>query len=337
MIDAELLDAAAAKRSFHGVVSVDVGDDRVLERCYGFAHRALQVPHTPSTRFAMASGSKSFTALAIMHQIQAGAIGLDDAARRYLGDDLPLIGDDVTIEHLLTHTSGIGDYLDEDGDWDPADYVLALPVHLLLSAESFLPMLAGHAAKHAPGAEFTYCNGGYMVLAVILERITGRIFQDVVDETVLQPAGMRETAYLRSDELPGDVALGYLFPEGDRSNVLHLPIRGNGDGGAYTSAADMHVFWRALHADAIVPAPVVAEMTRPRVEVDDENLRCGAGFWVHPDDPAVVMDGGDAGVNFRSTHDPRTCTTVTVMSNCTYGSGAVMEYIQDAWPAITAS
>lgn len=334
MIDLDELDAAAQERSFSGVVTIDVGDRTVLERSYGLAHRALAVPNSRTTRFAMASGSKSFTALAIMRQVVSGTLRLQDPVRRFLGDDLPLIDDDVTIEQLLTHTSGIGDYLDEDDDWDPADYVLPVPVHTLETAESFLPILDGFPRKHRPGARFTYCNGGYIVLAIVLERITGRQFQDVVDTDVIRPAGLTSTAYLRSDELPGDVARGYLHPEGDRSNVLHLPVRGNGDGGAYTSAADMHQFWRALHAGAIVPPDMVTEMTRPRSSVPDEGLRYGIGFWLHPDDPAIVMGGFDAGVAFRSTHDPATGTTVTVLSNCTFGSGAVVALLQNSWPDV---
>lgn len=242
MIDLDELDAVALERSFTGVVTVDVGDRTVLERSYGLAHRALQVPNTPTTRFAIASGSKSLTALAIMRQVVSGMLRLQDPVRRFLGDDLPLIDDDVTIEQLLTHTSGIGDYLDEDDDWDSADYVLPVPVHTLETAESFLPILDGFPRKHPPGERFTYCNGGYIVLAIVLERLTGRQFQDVVDTDVIRPAGLTSTAYLRSDELPGDAALGYLYSAGDRSNVLHLPVRGNGDGGAYTSAADLHRF-----------------------------------------------------------------------------------------------
>ncbi|WP_369372163.1 serine hydrolase domain-containing protein [Promicromonospora sp. Populi] len=336
MIDLDKLDAVALERSFSGVVTIDVGDRRVLERSYRLAHRALQVPNTPTTRFAMASGSKSFTALAIMQQVVAGTLRLQDPVRQYLGDDLPLIDDGVTIEHLLTHTSGIGDYLDEDADWDRADHVLPVPVHTLETAESFVPILGGFPSKHAPGARFTYCNGGYIVLAIVLERVTGRQFQDVVDTDVIQPAGLASTAYLRSDELPGDAALGYLHPEGDRSNVLHLPVRGNGDGGAYTSAADLHRFWQALHAGAIVPLDVVAEVTRPRSEVPEEDLRYGLGFWLHPDDPAVVLGGFDAGVALRSTHDPATGTTATVFSNCTFGSGAVVELLQESWPEVLA-
>ncbi|MFI6423971.1 serine hydrolase domain-containing protein [Promicromonospora sp. NPDC050880] len=331
MISLAELDAVAAERSFSGTVTVDVDDHRVLERSYGFAHRALRVPNTSATRFAMASGSKSFTALAIMRQVVAGTLRLQDPVRRFLRDDLPLIDDGVTIEHLLTHTSGMGDYLDEDDDWDPADHVLSVPVHTLETAESFLPILDGLPSKHEPGARFTYCNGGYVVLAIVLERVTGRQFQDVVDAEVIRPAGLTGTAYLRSDELPGDAALGYLHPEGDRSNVLHLPVRGNGDGGAYTRAADLHQFWQALHAGAIVPSDVLTEMTRPRSDVPDEDLRYGIGFWLHPEDPAVVMGGFDAGVAFRSTHDPATRTTATVLSNCTFGSGAIVTLLQDSW------
>ncbi|WP_285104517.1 serine hydrolase domain-containing protein [Promicromonospora sp. MEB111] len=331
MIDLDELDAAASARSFSGVVTIDVGDRRVVEHCYGFAHRALRVPNTPGTRFAIASGSKSFTALAIMQQVASGTLALSDPVRRYLGADLPLIDDDVTIEQLLTHTSGIGDYLDEDDDWDPADYVLSVPVHTLETAESFLPILGGLPHKHPPGARFTYCNGGYIVLAIVLERVTGRRFQDVVETDVFRPAGMTSTAYLRSDELPGDVALGYLDSDGDRSNVLHLPVRGNGDGGAYTSAADLHRFWRALHDGAIVPHEVATEMTRPHVIVP-EGPRYGLGFWPHPVDPAVVILGSDAGVEFRSTHDPVTCTTATVLSNCSTGSQPVLDLLRASWP-----
>jgi CubicO group peptidase (beta-lactamase class C family) len=334
MIDLDKLDAVALERSFSGIVTVDVGDRTVLERSYGLAHRALGVPNTPATRFAIASGSKSFTALAVMRQVVSGTLRLQDPVRRYLGEDLPLIDDDVTIEQLLTHTSGIGDYLDEDDDWEPADYVLPVPVHTLETAQSVLPILDGFPRKHEPGVRFTYCNGGYIVLAIVLERITGRPFQDVVDTDVIRPAGLTSTAYLRSDELPGDAALGYLYPEGHRSNVLHLPVRGNGDGGAYTTAADLHRFWRALHAGAIVPSDVVTEMTRPGSVVPEEDLRYGTGFWLHPADPAIVMGGFDAGVAARSTHDPATGTTVTVLSNCTMGSGAVIELLQESWPEL---
>jgi CubicO group peptidase (beta-lactamase class C family) len=179
------------------------------------------------------------TALTVVSLIDDGRLGLDTRARTLLGDDLPLIADDVTVEHLLAHRSGIGDYLDED-EWGAiTDYVMPVPVHQLATPEDFLAVLDGHPTKFAAGSAFSYCNGGYVVLALLAERASGVPYHDLVAQRVCEPAGMSSTAFLRSDELPGDAARGYLEAEGLRTNVLHMPLRGTGDGGVYTSAADV--------------------------------------------------------------------------------------------------
>ena len=110
-----------------------------------------------------------------------------------------------------------------------------------------------------------------MVLALVAERASGVPFHDLIATRVFAPAGMSQTAYLRLDELPGDAAVGYLYgaPESLRTNVLHLPVRGNGDGGAFTTAADMSGFWRALTGGALVSPERVAEMIEPRYRVDE--------------------------------------------------------------------
>lgn len=329
-INPEVLETAASAKSFTGVVAVDRGDQRVFERAYGFAHRALGVPNTTATRFGTASGGKAFTALAVMRLVEDGAIALGDPVRPILGDDLPLIDGEVTVEHLLTHTSGIGDYLAEDGDGNETDYVLTAPVHTLAETEAFVPELEGYPPLFSPGERFKYCNGGYVVLALIAERVSKVPFHDLVDREVCQRAGLTETEFLRSDELPADAALGYLFADGNRTNVLHLPVRGNGDGGIYTTAADLHRFWRALTAGRIVAPGTVAEMTRPRYDVPEEGLRYGMGFWLHPTGPAIIVEGGDAGVSFRSSHNPVTGTTVTVLGNNSWGAWPVIKALRDA-------
>ena len=329
-IDREVLDAAASEKSFTGVVTVDRGDERLFERAYGLAHRALGVPNTVTTRFATASGSKAFTALAVMRLVEDGALALDDRVRPILGNDLPLIDGDVTVEHLLTHTSGIGDYLDEDGDWSDTDYVLMAPVHTLGETEAFVAEIDGCPQQFTPGERFKYCNGGYIVLALVAERVSKVGYQDLVMQEVCQRAGLTETEFLRSDELPADAALGYLFADGNRTNVLHLPVRGNGDGGIYTTAADLHRFWRALTAGRIVAPEAVAEMIRPRHDVPSEGLRYGMGFWLHPTGPAIILEGGDAGVSCRSSHNPETATTVSVLGNSTWGAWPVIQALRDA-------
>lgn len=325
-VDPRTLDEAFAAESFTGVATVDAADRRVLERCQGFIHRALRVSMTARTRIAIASGSKGFTALAVMRLVEDGQLRLDQPVRGLLGDDLPLIDPGVTIEHLLTHTSGIGDYLDEDGDWEASDYVLSVPVHTLTTSEAFLPMLDGHPQKFAPGARFAYCNGGYMVLAVLLERTTGEAFHEVIRRLVFEPANLERTRFLPLNELPADAAPGYIFSEGDLVNTLHLPVLGNGDGGVFTTADDLHRFWLALLDGRIVSRAIVDEMIRPRPGAPGEEKRYGMGFWIHPTHPALILEGYDAGASFRSTHVIATQTTVSVLGNSSEG----------AWPAISA-
>ena len=215
-----------------------------------------------------------------MSLVERGELGLDTTARSVLGADLPLIDDRVTVEQLLAHRSGIGDYLDEDEVDDNNDYVLTVPVHELATTEQFLAVLDGHPMKYEPGERFNYCNGGYMVLALLAERASGVPFHDLVDQRVCRPAGMTDTSFLRSDELPGRAAVGYLDDDGLRTNVLHLPVRGNGDGGIYTTAADVHALWDALFAGRIVSPDTVAEMVRPRSDVPEMSMSYGLGFWL---------------------------------------------------------
>ena len=112
------IDQAVSEARFSGVIRVDEGDRTVLERAVGDADRAYGIGNTPGTRFAMASGSKGFTALAVVSLIEDGTMTYDTTARSLLGTDLPMIADDVTVEHLLSHRSGIGDYLDESAGGD---------------------------------------------------------------------------------------------------------------------------------------------------------------------------------------------------------------------------
>ena len=297
---------------------------------YGYAHRAYRIPNTVDTRFAIASGSKSLTALAVVSLIEQGALRLSTTARSVLGRDLPLIGDEVTVEHLLAHRSGIGDYLDEEADHEITDYVMAVPVHELGTTEQYLAVLDGHPATFPPGQRFCYCNGGYVVLALIAERVTGVPFHDLVWQRVCVPAGMRDTEFLRSDELPARTAIGYLSADdASRSNVFHLPVRGTGDGGAYSTVADISRLWRSLFAGRIVSADWVAEMVRPRSEAPAQSLRYGLGFWLHPSGPAVLLEGFDAGVSFRSVHNPDTGTTYTVISNNSYGAWPVVRRLNE--------
>jgi CubicO group peptidase (beta-lactamase class C family) len=320
---------------FAGVVRLDVAGRTLLRSGFGLAERAHERPMTPDTRLAVASGSKTFTALAVLSLVEEGVLALDAAAREWLRDDLPLVEEDVTVEHLLSHRSGIGDYLDEDVEWDRDAYVMPVSVHLLADTESYVPLMEGHPAKFAAGAAFSYCNQGFVVLALLAERASGTPFHDLVRERVTQPAGMASTAYLRSDALPPDAALGYVEMDGEvRSNVFHLPVRGGGDGGAFTTVDDVHRFWPALLEGRIVARDTVAEMLRPRSEPDEDGRSYGLGVWLHPDEGLVQLIGQDAGVSFTSVHDPRRDATWTVIANRAGAAWPVQRVVMDHLDAL---
>jgi CubicO group peptidase (beta-lactamase class C family) len=319
------LDAAADRTAFSGVVRVDRGDTVELAKAYGLADRAHAIPNSLDTRFMLASVAKGFTALAVMSLVDDGTLQRSTTARSVLGGDLPQIADDVTVEHLLAHRSGIGDYLDEDEQDDISAYTLRVPVHRLDTTERYLEVLDGFPMASRPGERFSYNNGGYVVLGLIAERASGVGYHELVQRRVTQPAGLTDTGFWRTDELPGDHAIAYLHADGLRSNTLHLPVLGSGDGGISSTAADLATFWRALFEGRIVPAELVAEMTAPRSDWPEEDRRFGLGFHLHRTTDAVWLEGYDAGVSACTTFDPATGISHSVIANWSDG----------AWPMLT--
>lgn len=317
----------ARDTGFSGVVRVDRRDEVLLSQAYGLADRRFGVPMTPSTRLAVASGSKAMTALVVMRLVEEGRLSLTTTARSLLGDDLPLVADDVTVEHLLSHHSGIGDYLDDDAD--VSAYLMPVSVHRLDTTEAFVPLLDGHPTAFPAGERFTYCNGGFVLLALLAERASGVGYHELVRRTVCRPAGLTGTDFLRSDDLPGDAATGYVEVDGAwRTNVFHLPVLGTGDGGLYMTAEDVHRFWTALFAGRIVAPGTLSEMLRPRqMPGDDDGY--GLGFWLPPAG-GVALEGYDAGVSFRTDHHPVESETRTVISNTGPGAWPVARALREA-------
>ncbi|HEX3298105.1 MAG TPA: serine hydrolase domain-containing protein [Nocardioides sp.] len=325
----DAIDGVAERTGFSGVVRLDRAGDTEICSAYGVADRAHGIPNTVQTQFATASGTKGLTALAVLSLVERGALELGTTARSLLGRDLPMIADDVTIEHLLAHRSGIGDYLDEDTLDDITDHVLSVPVHTLESTEQFVPVLDGHPTAFPAGERYAYNNGGYVVLALLAERASGVDYHELVRTLVCEPAGMADTAFLRSDSLPGRAARGYLGVDGLRTNVLHLPVLGSGDGGIYSTAADLSAFWDSLFAGRIVAPDLVAEMLRPRSDVPEASKRYGLGFHRHATGDGVWLEGYDAGVSFASLHEPSREVTRTVIANWSDGAWPLVKLLDD--------
>jgi CubicO group peptidase (beta-lactamase class C family) len=329
------IEAQAEARDFSGVVAVSRDGERLVELARGFADRANGRPNAIDTLFGTASVTKGLTALTVASLIESGELRGGTTLRSLLPDALPLVDEGVTIEHLLGHTSGVGDYLDEDAIGDVDDYVMGLPVHRLAAPMDFLPLLDGHPQRTPPGAAFAYNNGGYVMLSIAVEIATGRTFYDLVQERVLDPAGMVDTAFERSDRLPAGAAIGYLAD--GRSNILHLPVRGTGDGGVYSTIRDLETLWQSLFAGRILPLPVVERIVEPRSVLRDGGPRYGLGFWLRPDRETVMLEGSDAGVSCRTVYDRPSSLVYTVISNTSSGAWPLVNYLDERLPGVAES
>ncbi len=300
---------------FSGVLAAYHEGRLVAAWTRGFADRSHAVPNALATRFGTASFAKTFTAVTILSLVAEGRLTLDTAARSVLGTDLPLIADDVTIGHLLSHRSGIGDYLDEEID----EYApLPIPVQQLDCAEAYVPLVDGFETVFPAGTDFAYNNGAFVVLGIIAERVAGTPYGQLVTERVFAPAGMTSSDFARSDRPEPNTAVGY--KEDGSTNIFHIPVIGVGDGGAHTTVADMHAFWSSLYGGRLIPMELVTAMTSyvsEKIDEDDEDDDdpTGCGFAVFLKGGTVAAVGGDHGMTAFSRHDPARNVTVTLLSN----------------------
>ena len=329
----------AAADEFSGSVLVAQGDQTVLEFCAGLADRAAGTPVHPGTRFPLASLSKPFTAAAVLSCVRDGLLRVDDR----VVDVLPAsrrprtMPDAVTVHHLLTHTSGIGDYAEEDEDLpgyveDYGSLWRDLPTYRMERPDDFLPLYTELAPVAEPGAEFHYCNSGFVLLGAILEEVTGQEFVPAVTERVLRPAGMAASGYFRLDEPAPDVAVGYLWRETDadpwRSNIYSVPVIGGGDGGAFATPRDLDRFLRALASGGLLGEELSALM-RGRHATVAEEVWYGYGLYVRSDG-SFGHGGGDPGVETIARHLPDRDLTLVVLCN---GEGM----LDDVWPLVRSA
>lgn len=311
---------AALADDFSGVVSVRDANRRVVAT-RGFADRSERRAIEATTRFACASAAKTFTALVSLRAIERGSLTLDAAVADYV-PELPQLHPDITVRHLLEHTSGMDDFLDEADDIDIEDVVLAIPASELATPASVLPLL-DLTPRAEPGEPFHYNNGGFVLLAVVAERAEGRDHyrqaQDIFDT-----AEMTSSGYFRTDDLPGDTSLGYL--KSGATNIENLPVRGNGDGGVFLTIGDIDRFWEAFGEGRLLSTGLRDQMVTPRHHAGRDEYY-GWGIWLNADGSAWSMEGMDAGVSFRSTHVPERGLTLTVVSNTTSGAWPVWRAI----------
>jgi CubicO group peptidase (beta-lactamase class C family) len=321
------------KENFSGSILIKREQDRIFEEAAGYANKSEKRLNAIQTRFGIASGCKIFTAAAICQLVEKGLLSFDTKLSDCLDTEFKDWDEKVTIHQLLTHTSGIPDYFDEDEMEDFADLWKQTPMYLLQHPVDFLPMFKDQPMKSLPGEKFHYNNAGYIVLGLVVEQLTKRSFTDYVTENIFKKAGMSSSGYFSMDQLPQDTAYGYIQAEGGhyKTNIYSIPVMGGPDGGAYITASDMIDFWDALLNNRLLSKETTQFLLTPHVKVKD-GVQYGYGVWINSHEGIIskyhVM-GYDPGVSFHSGIYPNSKTVFAVPSNHSSGAFSIMKAIEE--------
>ena len=283
-----------------------VRDGKAIEqRSYGFADLEAKTAIAPTTNFRLASISKQFNAAAILLLARDGKLSIDDPIRKWL-PTLPKEDDAITIRHLLTHTSGLIDYEDL---MDPKD---TAQIH-----DSGVLALMEKEPKHYfdPGTSYRYSNTGYALLALIVERASGQRYADFLHARIFDPLGMHDTvAYENGISTVAHRAYGYSFENGkwtrtDQSTTSAVL----GDGGIYSSIADLQKWDAALYDDRLLPQSTWKQAWTPATKTDDPTIEYGFGWRITGE---TLWHSGET-MGFRNVlvRWPQRHLTVVVLTN----------------------
>ncbi|HMG21679.1 MAG TPA: serine hydrolase domain-containing protein [Kofleriaceae bacterium] len=324
-------DELARAGKFSGALAVSHDGVVRLERAWGLASRAWNAPNLPTTRFNLGSMNKMFTAVAIGQLLERGVLALDDT----VGKHLPAFGNPevrrkVTIRHLLTHTSGLGSFFNDEFE--------ARKLRIR-EVRDYLPIIAHDSLAFEPGARWQYSNSGFILLGAIVEAASGENYFRYVRDHIHAPAGMRDTdCYDLATDPPG-LATGYTQTDPDGawrrdgpwwSNTFLHVVRGSPAGGGYSTVADLLRFAAALRDGTLLEPETVDEFTTGKIEVAPGN-RYGFGFGdqLVRGHRIVGHGGGFPGINSNLDMFWSDGWVVAVMANIDGGARPVQDQARE--------
>jgi len=308
-------------QNFSGVISVSDKNGVIYEKVQGFRNRGEQLPNEMDTAFMIASGTKLFTSFAICQLIDQGKLSLDSRIGDILPHELKKIDKDVTIFHLLTHTSGIWDYfeaIEKISGLNDRSIFDRYPVHKWINLEFYLALFNELPNKIKPGSEAEYSNSNFILLGLVIETISQKSYRDYVKEHIIEPLNLRRTGFYPTNNLPSNTAIGYVEDEVTKeivANTFIIPIIGSPDGGLYTCTQDMEILWKAVFSHQLFSENMLEKMVVPYSEEDYH--RFGLGVMIDEKEKGTIYyhSGADEGVRFISMYSPETESIATIIGN----------------------
>jgi len=343
----QLLTDTSHKEQFSGVVKIQQNDDMLFEAAYGYANRSWKVKNRLDTRFRIASISKVFTAVAILQLIDKGKLTLDSSVIENLELGNTRIPKEATIYHMLTMTSGIADWFDESGNWeeDWAELCQKHPIYLFRRNEDYLPLFVNEAPVGPVGEEHQYNGAGYILLGLIIERLSGLSYFDYIQRQIFSSAQMLSSGFVALDDVCDEVAEGYI-PITDESeniidwkkNIYSTTPSAAADGGATSTAVDLITFSQALRNGLLLSTEMTQEILVPKVLSNKELFR---GYtWKYGYSNYFILDqneknvrwghtGEEDGVSCRLYYYPKENLDVVILANQNWCAGSLGWKIHD--------
>lgn len=335
-------------RDFRGVVHV-VGDDdeEPVTIILGLTDRSVGDPISIQTRFGTASTTKLLTGLTVARLVDRGVVRYEDRLVDLVGEELRPTDLDprVTLFHLLSHTSGVGDYADEYTDRRYEEIWERVPSGTIRGPKDLVPLMRDLLRTGDPGEAARYNNGAFILVGIALEEVTGEAFPDVVRAEVFEPLGMEATGFWPLDGLEPNIAVGYLPPADDalpgspaaewRTNVYSVPAMGLPDGGAQATATDLVKALDGL-AGRGSAADFLSEATRERM-IGPHSMspvsKVGYGLGVvhggSGPTARIGHSGEDPGFSSRAWVYTATGERVVVQSNVTNGAWQAFDRLDE--------
>jgi CubicO group peptidase (beta-lactamase class C family) len=331
----EWLDGRVAGHRFSGTALVRRGGAPLFSYAGGIANRGLGVPVTQSSRFLVASVTKMVTATAALRLVERGVVRLDQSLFEVLPAEhrTSALTAEHTLHHLLSHTSGLPNYHDDE-DPTPGSFTSCwdrVPPQRARRPADLLPLFRDRPALARPGERYSYADANYILAGLVIEAVTGKAYAEAAADEVLRPAGMDDSGFDMRDADPPRFATGYLHePDAPfaswRSNVFSVPAGGMPDGGLVTTAADLARLVDGLVGHRLVAPETLVAMTHTQCGRGTGAYRYGYGLEMgYTGDERVVLghNGLDPGVSAVVAYYPAAATTIVVLCNHDRGSWAV--------------
>lgn len=319
----EVLTLAHKYRVFNGTALVAENGKVVYKGAFGMANMEWAIPNTPDTKFRLGSITKQFTAMLALQLVEQGKIKLDGKLSDYLPDYRKDIGDKVTVHHLLTHTSGIPSYTGQPGFFEN---VSRNPYKVV----DFVKKYTSGDLEFEPGSKFRYNNSGYFLLGAIIEKVTGKSYEQALKENILDPAGMKNTGYDHHKTLIAKRATGYSKTADGYDNAPYLDMSiPYAAGSMYSTVEDLYLWDQVLYTNKLISAQSKALMYKPFLDNYAYGWAVSDASFKYNDQPVQIIRHG-GGINGFSTmiaRFPKEKNLIVLLDNTGQNMGPLSDTI----------